>query len=97
MLLLLLTAATFHTCTISVGTIFSCEATSFTGKTVARGSGDLYRECSITNGEISTCGHPFTGKAVIPRGTKYRECQVEAGRVATCKATGFNGKAVVRQ
>lgn len=85
----------YYECRISVGQVFSCTATGFTGQAVALGNGNLYRTCELAGGRVVTCGHAFTGTTVIEREDKFRECDLAAGRVASCKATGFNGEAVL--
>ena len=84
-------------CDISVGQVQFCKATSFTGLApLEQPSGRVY-ECAVSVGEVGMCAHPYTGDAVLLRGSKYVRCSVTSGIVSRCDATGFLGVAVLRR
>lgn len=84
-------------CTLSVGLVYTCSATLFTGTTPVE-RGDRVYDCSVVMGEVTACSLPHTGLVVLPRGAggKHVSCHIDHGIVTRCDATGFTGKAVVR-
>jgi len=53
-----------------------------------------YRECSIFNGQVSSCGGWYKGKAVVYHDGAYRECSIFNGQISSCGGW-YKGKAVV--
>lgn len=81
-------------CSVSIGDVVFCSATSFTGQAVVFNR-DLYRTCSVSIGDVVFCEGPFSGDVpIIDRG-KVRLCKVTAGHIVFCQSTGFNGKAIL--
>ncbi len=53
-----------------------------------------YRKCRVFNGQVSSCGSWFRGKAVVKQRGAYRLCDIFNGRVSHC-GTWYRGKAVI--
>jgi len=87
----------YRECDISVGQVQTCRATSFTGTApIERSDGRVF-SCDLSVGEVVGCWSPFTGEAVLLRGSKYVRCEVASGFVSRCDATGFTGLTVTRR
>ena len=83
-----------HLCDVSVGLLFSCLSTGFTGDAPVEHEArvDL---CRVSVGKVVSCPHPYSGEAPLVRDGKVVRCDVRAGFVSRCDATGFTGQAVV--
>ena len=82
----------YKMCQVVNGAIFSCPGGWYQGKAVVL-HGGVYIECSITNGEIFSCGGWYQGKAVVLHKGAYQECSITNGAIFSCGGW-FQGNAV---
>jgi len=81
-------------CRVNIGTVTSCNTTSFTGNAVVRHNG-LFRMCKINIGNVTSCGGSYQGNAPIYSSGKWKTCQIANGNVFFCGAS-YTGTVVTQ-